>query len=92
MSDLMSREEAIFILQKERDEDIFVLTNYRRRIHKALDMAIEALDRETRKYDAIYDELVELKNDLTLPLEVAMAYEKSIAVVKKYARIGESDG
>ena len=55
---------------------------------EALTMAIEALSREQRKYDAICDELLELKSDLNLPIEVAMAYEKSIGVVRKYAKMG----
>ena len=39
----MDREETIEILQKEIDEDIFTPTEYRKRIHEALDMAIESL-------------------------------------------------
>lgn len=46
---------------------------------EAIDMAIETLGREQKKYDAICDELLELKSDLMLPIEVAMT------VVMKYA-------
>lgn len=54
----------------------------------ALDMAIEALNREQEKFDAICSELVALKNNLNEPIEVAMAYENSIAIVRKYALKG----
>lgn len=57
----------------------------------ALDMAIEALNREQKKYDAICSELVALKNNLNEPIEVAIAYEKSIAIVNKYARKSEEE-
>ena len=53
--------------------------------NKALDMAIEALNREQEKFDAICSELVALKNNLNEPIEVAIAYENSIAIVRKYA-------
>ena len=52
-------------------------------LDEAFFMAIEALSRE-QKYDAICDELLELKSDLMLPIEVAMA------VVMKYAKRGGS--
>lgn len=51
---------------------------------EAYNMAIEALSREQKEYDAICDELLELKSDLMLPIEVAMA------VVMKYAKRGGS--
>lgn len=41
----MTREEAISIITKERDEDIFGgWTPYRKRIHEAFTLAIEALE------------------------------------------------
>ena len=41
----MTREEAISIITKERDEDIFgCWTPYRKRIHEAFTLAIEALE------------------------------------------------
>lgn len=79
----MTREEAIAIL------DLSKLTAVSgRKYDEAVDMAIEALSREQKKYDAICDELLELKRDLNLPIEVAMAYEKSIGIVRKYAKMG----
>lgn len=80
----MKRKEAIQRLKANRDAMYFPETI------EALDMAIEALSREQNKYDAICDELIELKSDLNLPIEVAMAYEKSISVVRKYAKMGGS--
>ena len=55
---------------------------------EAIKVAIEALNREQEKYDAICSELAALKNNLNEPIEVAMAYEKSIAIVRKYALKG----
>ena len=43
----MTREEAIAILVREIDEDIFVRTEYRKQIHEALNMGIEALEQES---------------------------------------------
>lgn len=60
-------------------------------VAEAMTMAIIALDREQRKYDAICNELLSLKSSLSVPLEAAVAYENSISVVRKYARLGESD-
>lgn len=51
----MDRKEAIKILQKEIDEDIFTPTEYRKRIHEALDMAIEALSAEQKEEDLAKD-------------------------------------
>ena len=51
-------------------------------------MAIEALNREQEKFDAICSELIALKSNLNEPIEVAMAYEKSIAIVRKHALKG----
>jgi len=42
----MTREEAIAILVHEIDEDPFVRTEYRERIHEALKIAIKALEQE----------------------------------------------
>lgn len=82
----MTREEAIKKLQKQKAEYLEEWVDYSG-IAEAFDMAIEALSREQKKYDAICKELCELKNDLNLPIEVAMAYEKSINVVRKYAKM-----
>lgn len=38
----MTREEAIHILEYERDNDIFC-SSYRQKVHVAMDMGIEAL-------------------------------------------------
>ena len=81
----MTREEAIKEL-----ELIAKVTMWNDR-REAVEMAIEALNREQKKYDAIRDELLELKSDLNLPIEVAMAYEKSIGVVRKYAKMGGAE-
>ena len=90
----MEREEAIKVLKKELqiiDDPNVTMTASEWEEHDdhmkdALDMAIEALNREQKKYDAICSELVALKSNLNEPIEVAMAYEKSIAIVRKYAR------
>lgn len=88
----MTREEAIEIL---RDTPIDIRSAREDDIHTlyatAQNMAIEALSREQKKYNAICDELVELKSDLNLPIEVVMAYEKSIGVVRKYAKMGDTE-
>jgi hypothetical protein len=44
----MTREEAIEILIREKDEDPFIRTEHREQVHEALDMAIEALEREPK--------------------------------------------
>ena len=43
----MDKREAIEILEYERDTDFFV-SDYRNRVHEALDLAIEALQEPTR--------------------------------------------
>ena len=91
----MTREEAIHELQEDKrlyETDLCHAGDGSPdgRLLEALDMAIEALSREQKKYDAICDELIELKSDLNLPIEIAMAYEKSIGVVRKYAKMGDS--
>ena len=48
----MTKEEAIAILIREIDEDIFVRTEYREQLHEALNMGIKALKQEPCK-DAI---------------------------------------
>jgi len=48
----MTREEAIAILIHERDEDLFMRTEYRKRIHEALTMGIKALKQKPSE-DAI---------------------------------------
>ena len=82
----MTREEAIKILENMPipPTDDYSFND----ISDALYMAVEALNREQEKYDAICSELVALKNNLNEPIEVAMAYEKSIAIVRKYALKG----
>ena len=80
----MTREEAIKILANEK----WYMSRYSDEYSEAYDMAIEVLNREQKKYDAICDELLKLKSDLNLPIEVAIAYEKSIGVVRKYAKMG----
>ena len=79
----MTREEAIKVLKNMPipPTDDYSFND----IGDALYMAVEALNREQEKYDAICSELVALKNNLNEPLEVAMAYENSIAIVRKYA-------
>ncbi len=42
----MTREGAVAILIRERDEDPFMRTEYREQIHEALNMAIKALEQE----------------------------------------------
>jgi len=81
----MKREEAIQVLQTALTSP-FIYGEYA----DAIRMAIEALSREQKKYDAICKELCELKSDLNLPIEAALAYEKSIGVVSKYAKMGGS--
>lgn len=80
----MNREEAIKILEYTLycvDEETPKGANEA----EAIPMAVEALNREQEKYDAICSELIALKSDLTKPIEVAIAYENSIAIVRKYA-------
>jgi len=40
----MTNEEAILLLKDQRDNDVFVLTDYRASIHEALTIAIQALE------------------------------------------------
>ena len=79
----MTREEAIKALENMPipPTDDYSFND----ISDALYMAVEALNREQEKYDAICSELIALKSDLTKPIEVAIAYENSIAIVRKYA-------
>ena len=86
----MTREEAIQRFQQMK-KILSIPNSDAERTKEAIDMAIEALNREQKKYDAICDEFLELKSDLNLPIEVAMAYEKSIGVVSKYAKMGDSE-
>ena len=44
MTNEMTAEEAVKILTYERDNDIFVTTEHRAKIHQALTMAIHALE------------------------------------------------
>ena len=44
----MTKEEAVAILIRERDEDPFLMTEYREQIHEALSMAIKALKQESK--------------------------------------------
>lgn len=46
MTDEMTAEEAVKILTYERDNDIFVSTEYREKIHEALTKAIKALEQQ----------------------------------------------
>ena len=41
------KEEAIAILIREKDEDPFIRTEYREKVHEALNMAIKALEQES---------------------------------------------
>ena len=43
MTNEMTAEEAVEILKNERDNDIFVWTEYREKIHQALTMGINAI-------------------------------------------------
>lgn len=81
----MTREETIKWLESLKAE--IGKSEHRTLWHyaEAIDMATEAMSREQKKYDAICDELLELKSDLMLPIEVAMA------VVMKYAMRGDSE-
>lgn len=85
----MTRDEAIKVLENTPIAPTYGYSF--NDISDALYMAIEALNREQENYDAICSELVALKNNLNEPIEVAMAYEKSIAIVRKYARKGEDE-
>lgn len=80
----MTREEAIKMLRLIKYKYLIQIGSI---FDTALDMAIEALNREQEKYDAICSELIALKSDLTKPIEVAIAYENSIAIVRKHALI-----
>lgn len=93
----MTREEAIKVLKQMKEGYIAVhngntvMWEFSDYGVQAFDMAIMALDREQRKYGAICDELLSLASNLNEPLEVAVAYEKSVNIVKKYARMGETE-
>ena len=49
----MMREEAIAILIREKDEDPFMRTEYRKQIHEALNMGIEAL-KQAEHFDGVW--------------------------------------
>lgn len=46
MMNEMTAEEAVEILKYERDNDIFVATEYREKLHEALTKAIKALEQQ----------------------------------------------
>lgn len=46
MTNEMTAEEAVEILKYERDNDIFVATEYREKLHEALTKAIKALEQQ----------------------------------------------
>lgn len=46
MTNEMTAKEAVKILKDERDHDIFVATEYREKLHEALDKAIKALEQQ----------------------------------------------
>lgn len=46
MMNKMTAEEAVEILKYERDNDIFVATEYREKLHEALTKAIKALEQQ----------------------------------------------
>lgn len=47
MTNEMTAKEAVEILKYERDNDIFVATEYREKLHEALTKAIKALEAQT---------------------------------------------
>jgi len=84
----MTREEAIVKCKSIKE----YLTGgnpvwSKEEVDDALSMAIIALDREQRKYEAICNELLSLKSDLNEPIEAVLAYEKSIKVIRKYVNV-----
>lgn len=58
----MTREEAIAILIREIDEDPFLRTEYREKIHEALKMGIKALE-QTDALDKIAAEIERIGGD-----------------------------
>ena len=58
----MTTEEAIKILTHEKDEDIFI-SEYRNRIHEALQMAIDALE-QINKIKAIIESPIYIQEDV----------------------------
>ena len=57
----MTRKEAIEILKHEKDNDIFVCTEWRNKIHEAIEMAISSLETD-EAYQLEYERTT--KNDL----------------------------
>lgn len=63
----MTKEEAIDILTREIDEDLFIKTPYREQIHEALNIAIEDIklqvpnEWETEKFNPSYFSYTEPK-------------------------------
>ena len=59
----MTREEAIAILIREIDEDMFMRTEYREQIHEALGMGIKALEQEPKKGYISIDDVMSVFDD-----------------------------
>ena len=58
MTNEMTAKEAVKILKYERDNDIFVATEYREKLHQALDKAINALE-QGNVLDKIREEILD---------------------------------
>ena len=62
MTNEMTAEEAVKILTYERDNDIFVSTEHREKIHKALTMAIQALESQRNlTNEELYQSFIKLE-------------------------------
>lgn len=60
---MMTNEEAIEILTREIDEDPFMRTEYRERIHEALKMGVKALE-QINKIKAIIESPIYVQEDV----------------------------
>ena len=78
----MTREEAIAILIREKDEDPFMRTEYREQIHEALSMGIKALEQEPCEDCISRDMALEKMADY-----VASGYANSAEDFEEYSRI-----
>ncbi len=95
----MTREEAKSILIREQEEDLFMRTEYRNKIHEALNMAIKALEQEqyykdlANSYEKTINKLTkaiskqEPKTDVLAKIraEIEQTYEQEKEIDKKWA-------
>lgn len=83
--DDMTREEAISILIREKDEDPFMRTEYRNKIHEALNMAIKALEQET-VLDKIRAEIDKEADyyDAEVNLDIAQGLYMAVEIIDKH--------